>query len=86
MARSVSGRVVLEVSPELKRRLHSRLAADGRTLKDWFLEQANAYLARSGPVQLPLGITLGESPHSAPTPPGGIGAAESSSRDPPDHR
>ena len=44
MARGPSGRVVVEASPELKRRLHSRLVANGRSLKDWFLEHANAYL------------------------------------------
>src|SRR2546422_5011283 len=62
MARSISGRVVLEVTPELKRRLHSRLAAEGRTLKEWFLEQAHAYLSRSWPVQLSLGISPTGSP------------------------
>lgn len=86
MARSPSGRVVLEVTPELKRRLHSRLAAEGRTLKEWFLEQAHAYLSRSGPVQLSLGISPAGSPRSAPTSPEGIKAdAERSSRDPPDN-
>jgi hypothetical protein len=86
MARSISGRVVLEVSPELKRRLHSRLAADGRTLKEWFLEQATVYLSRSGPVQLPLDIPRVEGPH--PAPPGGPGGLRSdagrASRDPPE--
>ena len=84
MARSISGRVVLEVSPELKRRLHSRLAAEGRTLKEWFLEQASAYLSRSGPIQLPLGLSPAESPRPASGPPGGARAdAERSARDPP---
>jgi len=84
MARSISGRVVLEVSPELKRRLHSRLAAEGRTLKDWFLEQASTYLSRSAPVQLPLGLSPTESPRPASGPPGGARAdAERSARDPP---
>jgi hypothetical protein len=84
MARSISGRVVLEVSPELKRRLHSRLAAEGRTLKDWFLEQASTYLSRSAPVQLPLSLSPTESPRPAPGPPRGARAdAERSARDPP---
>ena len=86
MARSISGRVVLEVTPELKRRLHSRLAAEGRTLKEWFLEQAHAYLSRSWPVQLSLGISPTGSPRSAPTAQEENTAdAERSSRDPPDH-
>lgn len=54
MGRSASGRIVLEISPELKRRLHARLAAEGRTLKDWFLEAADKYLAGPIPVQLQL--------------------------------
>ena len=85
MARSISGRVVLEVSPELKRRLHSRLAAEGRTLKDWFLEQASTYLSRSAPVQLPLGLSSpAESPRPASGPPAAARAdAERSARDPP---
>lgn len=44
MARGPSGRIVVEVPPELKRRLHSRLAGDGRSLKGWFVEHVNAYL------------------------------------------
>jgi hypothetical protein len=54
MPRSTSGRVVILVEPQLKRRLHSRLAADGRSLKEWFVEQANIYVARHDPVQLTL--------------------------------
>ena len=44
MARGQSGRIVLEVDPNVKRAVHARLAAEGRTMKDWFLEQADAYL------------------------------------------
>ncbi len=39
-----SGRIVLEVNPELKRRLYSVLAQQGLTLKDWFQAQAADYL------------------------------------------
>ena len=35
-----SGRIVIEVAPELKRRLYSALALSGSTLKDWFLQAA----------------------------------------------
>lgn len=52
MARGSSGRLVLEVDPALKRALHARVAAEGRTLKDWFLEQVDRYL--NEPVQEPL--------------------------------
>lgn len=44
MARGHSGRLVLEIDPGLKRTLHGRLAMEGRTMKDWFLEQAERYL------------------------------------------
>lgn len=44
MARGQSGRLVLEIDPRLKRQLHARVAAEGRSLKDWFLEHAERYL------------------------------------------
>ena len=36
--------VVVEVDPVLKKRLHAALTLDGITLKDWFRQQAKAYL------------------------------------------
>ncbi len=45
MARGPSGRLVIEMDPGLKRDLHSALAADGITLKDWFLKHASQYVA-----------------------------------------
>ena len=54
MARGQSGRIVLEIDPVIKRAIHSRLVAEGRTLKDWFLEQARDYLDPRQQV-LPLG-------------------------------
>lgn len=39
-----SGRIVIEVEPELKRQLYSALAKDGMSLKQWFLNNANAFL------------------------------------------
>lgn len=44
MAKGESGRVVLEVSPELKMQLYSVLALEQKTLKDWFIEQADVYI------------------------------------------
>lgn len=35
-----SGRIVIDVNPELKRRLYSVLSLSGSTLKDWFLQAA----------------------------------------------
>jgi hypothetical protein len=40
-----SGRIVVEVDPELKRRLYSALALDQRNLKDWFVAVAEGYIA-----------------------------------------
>lgn len=53
MARGQSGRLVLEVDPVFKRRLHAQLAAEGRTMKEWFLEQAARYLDRAVQQTLP---------------------------------
>lgn len=44
MSKGASGRIVIEVEPTLKRRLYSTLAMDGSTLKDWFIQCAEAYL------------------------------------------
>lgn len=45
MAKGPSGRVVIDIEPSVKRRLYSALALEGRTLKDWFLNSADSYLA-----------------------------------------
>ena len=52
MAIGSSGRVVVDLEPDLKQRLHSALALDGRSLKDWFVQSATEYLERR--VQLRL--------------------------------
>ncbi|MCH0769518.1 hypothetical protein LNM76_17790 [Klebsiella pneumoniae] len=39
-----SGRIVIEVKPEVKRRLYSALASEGISLKEWFLRNAEQYL------------------------------------------
>lgn len=44
MARGDSGRIVIEISPDLKRQLYSALAIENQTLKDWFIETASDYL------------------------------------------
>jgi len=41
---SESGRIVLEVEPDLKRRLYSALALQHQSLKDWFIGQAVEYV------------------------------------------
>ena len=40
-----SGRIVIEVEPELKRALHHALRLQGTNLKEWFVEQAESLLA-----------------------------------------
>jgi hypothetical protein len=47
MARGPSGRIVIEMDPALKRDLHSVLAAQGSSLKDWFIERAKEHIAKS---------------------------------------
>ncbi len=52
--RGKSGRLVLEIDPATKRQLYSKLAAEGLTLKDWFLARVERYLANDSSVQLRL--------------------------------
>jgi hypothetical protein len=52
MARGPSGKLVIEVDPTLKDELHARLAAEKKTMKEWFIEQARQYLR--GQQVLPL--------------------------------
>jgi hypothetical protein len=44
MARGQSGRIVLEVDPELKNELYSTISKKGITLKDWFVDTAEQYI------------------------------------------
>ena len=55
MAVGQSNRVVIETGLETKRRLHAKLASEGKTMKGWFQEQADRYLAdRAAEPRLPL--------------------------------
>ena len=47
-----SGRIVLEVDPNMKRRLYAILTDNGLTLKAWFTREATAYIEHSGQRQL----------------------------------
>lgn len=49
-----SGRIVIEIEPDVKRQLYSVLARDGLTLKDWFLREARIYLENPNQLQLEL--------------------------------
>lgn len=45
MARGESGRVVIEIDPQLKADLHSALSGRGTTMKAWFVKEAENFLA-----------------------------------------
>jgi hypothetical protein len=45
MARGDSGRIVIELDPQLKEQLYSALSRSGTTMKSWFVGEAMAYLA-----------------------------------------
>ena len=44
MAVGKSGRIVLEVEPELKQRLYAALALESKTLKEWFILTASEHI------------------------------------------
>jgi len=44
MAKGTSGRIVIEVDPDLKEQLYSALDKEGLNLKQWFLLNANEFL------------------------------------------
>ena len=49
-----SGRIVIEIDPEVKRQLYSTLAREGMTLKDWFLREAQNYTKTVTQMRLDL--------------------------------
>lgn len=53
-----SGRVVIEVDTSLKQGLHKVLREDGLSMKEWFVKNAEAYLAMK--AQLTLDIDMAE--------------------------
>jgi hypothetical protein len=53
MPKGESGRVVIEVGPDLKRKLYRALAGDNSTLKDWFVDAATNYIAEREQPSLP---------------------------------
>jgi hypothetical protein len=63
MAKSNSGRIVIEVDPDIKHRLHALLALRGTTLKDWFVECATEFVGEFGRDYAPA-KALPESPES----------------------
>ncbi|MFT0533747.1 hypothetical protein ACMHYJ_13115 [Castellaniella hirudinis] len=49
-----SGRIVVEIDPDLKKDLYSALVKEGLSLKEWFLRGATSYLEHSSQLQLDL--------------------------------
>lgn len=47
-----SGRIVIEIEPDLKQELHAALKQEGLNLKTWFLESATEFLADRGQLKL----------------------------------
>jgi hypothetical protein len=54
MAKGSSGRVVIELDPNLKKDLYAFLDQEGMTLKDWFIKSANRYVAEQVQPDLAL--------------------------------
>ncbi|MBN1379254.1 MAG: hypothetical protein JXA04_08455 [Gammaproteobacteria bacterium] len=44
MARGKSGRVVLEIDPDLKRQLYATLENKQKTMKEWFIKEAEGLI------------------------------------------
>jgi hypothetical protein len=64
MARGPSGRTVVDLDPGLKRDLHATLAADGLSLKDWFIQRARQYIS-SRSQSTPGGVSYPSVPTEA---------------------
>lgn len=58
-----SGRIVIEIEPEMKQRLYSVLASRGLNLKEWFIEHVDDYLDNYG--QMDLSMTKHKQPCDA---------------------
>ena len=54
MARGSSGRIIIEIDPDLKQELYDALQKDNLTLKKWFLKNADKYLKDRGQLDLLL--------------------------------
>ncbi len=54
-----SGRIVLEIEPDLKKELYKSLAMDSMNMKQWFLQQVSVYMESNNqlPLKLDNGVT-----------------------------
>jgi predicted Rossmann fold nucleotide-binding protein DprA/Smf involved in DNA uptake len=64
-----SGRIVVDLDPELKRTLHARLRSDGQDFKSWLLERVQDYLGAPRETE--------GAPRDREAPPSGLGEIES---------
>jgi hypothetical protein len=60
MAVGPSGRIVVEIDPDLKQELYAALEQDGVSLKQWFLERVGEHLKDRGQLSLPLMVSDGD--------------------------
>lgn len=58
MSRGNSGRIVIEIEPDLKNELYQALTKEGVSLKGWFLQNVQSFLANKD--QLALGLEIKE--------------------------
>jgi len=56
-----SGRIVIEIEPDLKKELYGNLKKDGISLKEWFLNNTKDYLVNNDQLSLPLALETKES-------------------------
>ena len=57
MAIGSSGRIVIEINPEIKQALYKQLKTEDLHLKEWFLEHVDDFL--KGKTQLSLAFDVG---------------------------
>jgi len=54
MAKGSSGRIVIEIDPELKQELYHALGEEGINMKQWFLGNAGQYLEERAQPSFPF--------------------------------
>ena len=57
VSRGPSGRIVVEIDPELKRGLYSELARNGFTFKLWLIGQAQEFIKENQKLGMPKGVS-----------------------------
>jgi len=60
MAVGSSGRLVIEIDPDLKREFYATLDRQGMTLKGWFLERVDEQLRHHRQLSLDLMVADGD--------------------------